>query len=128
MTVYLDAIDPVHASVGYGDLGRRGDLGYENKRVAVLRRRYERALSTHAPARVAFDLGGRWSTFRCHVAFNDDVPHGRARANFFVLADGRRVAHAADVAAGDVPREIIADVGGATTLELAVEVPHRDFA
>lgn len=128
MTVYLDGIDPLHASVAYGNLGRRGDLGYENKRVAVLRRRYERALSTHAPARVAFNLDGNWSTFRCHVAINDDVPHGRARASFSVLADGRQVAHVANVAAGDAPREIIANIDGATTLELAVDVPHRDFA
>jgi hypothetical protein len=41
--MYLDTLDPLHAQVGFGALGRRGDLGYEGKRVIVGRKVYEHA-------------------------------------------------------------------------------------
>src|SRR4051812_7312153 len=110
--MHLDQIPPSSARVGYGELGRGGRLGYEDKAVALQGRGYEHALSTHPPARLRFDLGGRFRRFRSRVAINDDVPAGRSHADFAVLADGRRVAGASFVLAGQPPRELAADVTG----------------
>jgi predicted O-methyltransferase YrrM len=118
--IYLDSLPPVAARVGYGALGLHGELGYEGKPVSVGRRRYAHALSTHPPARLAFDLGGRFESFSAQVALNDDVPLGTSHADFVVEADGRIVAAAPHVAAGEPPRSLNASIAGASRLELSV--------
>jgi hypothetical protein len=85
--MYLDTLNPLQATVGYGALGRGGDLGYHGMRVMVGNQPYEHALGTHPPARLAFDVGGRYSTFRCKVAMNDSVPVGQSHADCFVHVD-----------------------------------------
>lgn len=126
--MYLDSLTPLHSSVGYGSVGTGGELGYEARRVRVRDRDFEHALSTHAPARLTFDLGGRYSAFRCSVALNDDVPAGWGHADFFVHADGRLVASAPSVVAGAGPRELVADVTRAQRLELTVRASRWEYA
>jgi predicted O-methyltransferase YrrM len=118
--MFLDSFQPVEVKVGYGALGRGGELGYEGKSVSVGGRGYEHALSAHPPARLVFDLGGRFEWFRAEVALNDDVERGASHADFVVAADGRPVAAARRVAAGDPPRALEASVAGASRLELSV--------
>ena len=126
--MYLDTLVPVFSHVGHGSLGLAGELGYEGKRVTVRQRRYEHSISTHAPARVSFDLGGRFRTLRCGVALNDDVPAGRSHADFFIVADGCRVASAEYVIAGAPPRTLVADVTGARVVELSVRTSRWHFS
>ena len=45
--MYLDTLPLQQASVGYGQLGTHGSLGYEGKSVQVRRQQYKQALSTH---------------------------------------------------------------------------------
>ena len=125
--LHLATIRPLQASVGWGQLGTGGSLGYEGKRVSVGGVQPERALSTHPPARVLYHLGGRAGRFRAQVAINDDVGPGSSQADFKVYADGRQVAAAYEVAAGEPARELLADVTGAQLLELVVTTsrwPH----
>ena len=122
--MWLDAVRPVRATVGYGSLGVRGSLGYEGKRVSIGGHTPEHAVSSHPPAHVSYSLRGRHTRFSCRVAVNDDVPAGSTHADFEVRADGRRVAHAAAVAAGERPRPLVADVAGARILELTVRTCH----
>jgi predicted O-methyltransferase YrrM len=117
---FLDAIAPLQARVGYGTLGTGGRLGYEGKPILVQGRRFEHALSTHPPARLLYHFGGGASRFRCLVALNDDIAGSGSYADFAVVADGREVAVAKDVAAGHPPRELVADIRGAQLLELLV--------
>jgi len=126
--MYLDTIDPLDAHVGFGNLGRLGDLGYNGMRVTVGQRTYDHALGTHPPAHLTYDIGGRYATFRCAVAMNDDVPHGRSHADFFVHADGRVVAAVQNVVAGSGTREIVADVSGARELRLSVLTSRWQYA
>lgn len=126
--MYLDTLTPLHATVGYGALGRGGDLGYNGLRVTVENRIYEHALGTHPPARLVFDVAGRYSTFRCKVAMNDDVPRGRSYADFFVHVDGRVIASLQNVAAGSAPRELVADISGARRLELSVRSAQWQYS
>ena len=126
--LHLDTLSPSDCSVGYGELGTGGSLGYDQQRVIVGGRRYAHALSTHPPARVTWTLDGSWRSFRCQVTLNDDVTAGRSYADFVVYADGRRVAEAYRVMAGDAPRTLEADVAGARTLELTATTRRWNFS
>src|SRR5262245_47044380 len=117
---YLDTLSLIEAQIGYGDLGMYGSLGYEGKKVSVLRRGYEHSFSTHPPARLRFHAGGSFASFSCQVAINDDVPAGCSHADFIVIADGREVAVETFVQAGEPPRSLVADISGAQVLELVV--------
>jgi predicted O-methyltransferase YrrM len=124
---HLDELTPLQARVGYGRLGTEGELGYEGKEVTVRGARYRHALSTHPPARLLYHLGAAASRFRCRVALNDDVPAG-ASADFAVAVDGRTVATAYDVAAGEPPRAVEASVAGGRLLELLVTTSRWDWS
>jgi NPCBM/NEW2 domain len=125
--MHLDSLKLVTAHVGYGNLGLNGSLGYENKAVVVMNQPYRHSVSAHAPARVTFALDGRFATFRCHVALNDDVPASRSHASFFVVADGTQVACAPHVVAGSAPRALTANIAGAQTLELRVHTTRWEY-
>lgn len=101
--MYLDTLPLQHASVGYGQPGTHGSLGYEGKSVQVRRQHYKHALSTHPPTRLTFNLEGSFASFCCHVAIND-VRAGATHAEFTVLADGHQVATAIYVAVGQLPQ------------------------
>jgi hypothetical protein len=116
--IYLDTLPLLHASVGYGQLGMGGSLGYEGQEVMVRSQRYSHALSAHAPARLRFQLDGRFHSFRCQVAPNDDVSASVSQADFLVLADGHELAVAASVRAGEPPCALYVAIPTAQTLEL----------
>jgi predicted O-methyltransferase YrrM len=128
MDMHLDAFPPLEVRVGYGQLGLRGSLGYEGKRVSVQGQPYKHALSTHPPARLRFHLGGRFASFRCRVALNDDVRADLSHADFAVIADGRQVASATQVMAGEAPRALSADIVGSQSLELVVSTDRWNFS
>ena len=118
--VALDDLDPLHAEVGYGALGRRGALGYDGGEVLVGGRRYGSALSTHPPARLRFTVPPGCRRFRARVALNDDVADGGSHATFTVVADGGVVAEAAHVRAGAAPVPLAGDLGAASVVDLVV--------
>src|SRR2546423_6067948 len=123
----LTSLPPLSAEVGWGVLGANGQLGYEDKSVHVRGQSYSHSLSSHPPARVTFTVPRPFKAFRAHVALNDDVPAGRSHADFFVYADGRQVACAPHVVAGEAPRLLDADISGAHTLELHVRTTRWEF-
>jgi hypothetical protein len=125
-TCYVDSLPLAELSVGFGTLGLHGSLGYEGKLVAVEGKGFEHALSTHAPARLVFRLGGRSGRFRARVALNDDVPAGATNAAFSVFADDRLLAVAPHVEPG-VSEVLEANVNGAEELELRVETTRFDY-
>lgn len=125
--MYLDSLAPLRADVGYGQLGLGGSLGYEGRAVQVKRVPYQHALSSHPPARLLFQLGGRFSRFACQVALNDDVAAGASHADFIVLADGRQVAAAPHVVAGTGPHALQANISGAQRLELVVKTGRWEY-
>ena len=61
--VYLDTLPLQQASVGYGQLGTHGGLGYEGKSVLVRWQHCQHALSTYLPALLAFHLRRRLGRF-----------------------------------------------------------------
>jgi hypothetical protein len=125
--MYLDSLSLLEAQVGYGDLGMHGSLGYEGQQVSVQQQHYPHALSAHAPSRLVFQLEGRYRQFHCQVALNDDVPAKISHADFALLADGRQVARAPYVMAGESPREVRVNLTGIQTLELVIETTRWDY-
>jgi hypothetical protein len=126
--IYLDSFTPTSHVVGYGTLGTSGSLGYENKMVTVRGQFWPHALSAHPPARLRFQLDRRFCGFRCNVGLNDDVPIGRSHADFVVLADGRPVATANFVVAGQVPRLLCVEIMNAQTLELVTQSSRWEYS
>ncbi|MBV8900940.1 MAG: NPCBM/NEW2 domain-containing protein [Verrucomicrobia bacterium] len=126
--VYLDSLPLISHTVGYGTLGTAGQLGYENKMVSVRDHCYDHAFSAHPPARLRFQLDGRFRGFRCGVGVNDDVPSGRSHADFIVLADGRQVAAANFVAAEEGARALCAEITGAQVLELVTHTTRWEYS
>jgi hypothetical protein len=124
--IALDDLEPLFVAVGWGGLGRHGELGYEDGVVAVGGRRYRSALSTHPPGQVRFAVPGGGRRFRCAVAINDDAGGGSAHACFAVLVDGRVVAEAVHVGPGTGPVPLEAAVGGAATVDLVVSTSAWD--
>jgi predicted O-methyltransferase YrrM len=124
--MYLDTFPLQRADVGYGQLGIHGNLGYEGKSVQVMLQHYKHALSTHPPAHLTFNLGGRFSRFYCRVALNDDVRASVSHAEFSVLVDGHRVA-STHVVAGEPSRAIQANIVGTQVLELKVNTSCWEY-
>jgi hypothetical protein len=125
---YVDSLPLIAGQVGYGEPGFHGMLGYEGKRVSTGKRTPEHPLSTHAPARLLFETGRRFASFRAEVALNDDVCGLDARASFLVFADGQQVAVQSYVRAGSAPVAIAADISGAQTLDLMVRSGRWEHA
>ncbi len=125
--MYLDQLDLNEQSVGWGQLGTQGSLGYDGLSVAVQRRSYQHAISAHAPSRLVFGCDGRFEQFHCKVALNDDVAHKGSAADFVVVADGRVAGVAPQVRAGDPPRELSLKIDGCRELELVTQTTQWSF-
>ncbi|MDB4916781.1 MAG: Alpha-galactosidase [Gemmatimonadetes bacterium] len=125
---YLDALQPSSCTLGYGELGAGGLLGYEDKHVRAGGRAWPHAVSAHSPSRICYALGACWGRFRCRVGINDDVPAGMSQADFAVYGDGRLLARAERVRARSSPRTLEADVTGVDTLELVVTSSRWEYS
>jgi hypothetical protein len=117
---YVDSLRLIEGHVGYGEPGLHGVLGYEGKHVSVGGRKPDHPLSAHPPARLLFETGGRYTSFRAEVALNDDVRSADAHASFLVFADGRQVAVEPYVRSDADPIPISAAIEAAHTLDLVV--------
>jgi predicted O-methyltransferase YrrM len=117
--MYLDELTIISTETGYGDVGLRGELGYEGKRVSVGSRPLEHAISAHPPARLRFALPGGRLKFSCSVGLNDDVPPGLTQADFTVRVDGFEVASLIAVQPGEVRQMDVAVSGNVLDLEVS---------
>ncbi len=125
--MYLDQLELKERSVGWGEVGQGGSLGYDGLSVTVQRRSHQHAISAHAPSRLLFNCDGKFEHFHCKVALNDDIAHKGSSADFVVIADGRVVGVAPQVRAGDPPRELSLNISGCRELELLVQTTQWSF-
>jgi hypothetical protein len=92
-TVYLCDLDEIDPKVGYGKFGKKGDLGYEDKRIAYKGVESPHGLSMHPPragaASVSYRLSKQYRLFKGAAAFNDTVGNKGPELNFRVLGDGK---------------------------------------
>lgn len=110
----------LHTYSGYDTLRARRVVPFDDGEVTVQGVRYGHAVDAHPPARALYYTGRAASRLRCHVAVGGDGDATSSYADFAVCADGREVATALEVGAGEAPRELVADVTGAHLVELFV--------
>ncbi|MCI0534292.1 MAG: NPCBM/NEW2 domain-containing protein [Verrucomicrobiales bacterium] len=123
---FLDTLTPVLAYCGYGRLGVRGDLGFDDKMVCIQGASLSHCLSAHAPSRLLFELRESFTTLELSAAYNDDVPAANGiSADFEVFVDGERRALAKGVRPRSLPIPLSVDVRGARWLELAISTDRR---
>ena len=80
--VFLDSIDPVSATQGWGTLQRNKSVW--EKPITVRRQRFARGLGTHSPSRIVYDLGGKYGRFQARTR------RPRRRSRFPLSWTGRR--------------------------------------
>ena len=125
--MYLDQLELKEQSVGWGQVGTNGSLGYDGLSVTVQRASHQHAISAHAPSRLVFACDGQFGEFHCQVALNDDVAHKGSSADFVVVADGRVAGVAPQVRAGDPPRDLTLNIKDCRELELLAQTTQWSF-
>lgn len=126
-SVWLDELRMDSAQVGYGEVGFRGKLGYEDGWVTIHDELFDHSISTHGTSQVAYTLPESAIEFRSRVAINDTAIGQQCSADFIVVADGTIVGIAIDVQPGDSPYLLTADLRNATKLELITIARRWDF-
>lgn len=118
---WLDEDEPKLQQIGYGKLGRHGDLGYESRQVEINGEPFVHSLSAHAPSRLVYEIEGPMSHFCCWVAINDVVSPNFSEADFHVMGDGQLLGSVRGVRPRQGLREITIDIRGCRLLELVVD-------
>jgi hypothetical protein len=131
--VYLCNLRETLSSVGFGVLGKNGDLGYVprsgDRRIVVRGVSAEKGLSMHATARgfsfARYQLDGKYTRFHAEAAANDSVregPRGMADTpmTFTVIGDGRELWRSRPLQSPGESQACILDVTGVRQLEVRV--------
>ncbi|MBL8795821.1 MAG: protein kinase [Planctomycetia bacterium] len=91
--VFLSDLPELDAKVGHGKFAKKGELGYDNRRIVVKGLPSENGLSMHPPANgfstVSYPLSKKFQTFKATAAINDSVANSETALTFQVLGDGK---------------------------------------
>lgn len=88
------------------------------------RKEFTDSLWAHAPSRVAYDLDGKWKTFKTSYGIRVGANTDQASCFFIVLGDGK-ILFRSELVADTLDRPLDIDVHGISTLELIVD-PNRN--
>ena len=113
--VYLDTLESVSVTQGYGTLQRNQSV--LEKPMTVGWERYFRGLGTHAPGRIVYDLGGKYQRFQAWAGADQATG---PTITMEVLVDGRSVWHTELLTRESPAQRVDLDVTGAKKLELLV--------
>ena len=129
-TTALDTLEETSSYVGHGDLGKGGELGYENLKVKVGGLNVSSALSMHPPsndgdgegededgnetknyAHAAYDVGKKYQSFSGSVAVSEEVDAEKLRTKgspvtFTILADGEEIWKSEPVTKPNEPQQV----------------------
>ncbi len=125
--VFLSDLPELDVKVGHGRFGKKGDLGYEDKRIVVKGLPSLNGLSMHPPANgaaaVSYLLAKKYQTFKGTAAINDDTANTETALTFKVLGDGKLLWQSRPLKnKGDV-HECSISVKGIERLTLEVHCP-----
>lgn len=113
--IYLDALKPVSATVGWGSLQINRSI--TETPLAIGGRTFRRGLGVHAVSHVSYDLDGKFGRFQAWVGPNAGIG---ATVSFEVWADGSKRWESGNMGASDQPKAVEVDIHGVKTLELVV--------
>lgn len=118
---HLSTVAPVRSTNAVGpvevDASNGGAADRDGALLTIAGRVYTRGLGTTAPSEIVYHLGGRCSTLVTDVGV-DDQADTAVPATFTVLADDVEVATSGEMAYGDAPKTLTADLTGAKWLKL----------
>jgi hypothetical protein len=127
--VFLDAMEPVSVSQGYGTLQKNQSVW--QKPMMIAGQRYLRGLGTHAPSKIAYALDGKYRRFQAWAGADSNTAPS---VTFEVRVDGA-TRWQSGLMTRDTPAvRIDVDISGAKTLELVVgdagnlAADHADWA
>jgi len=126
--LYLSNLNEGDATVGRGQFGKAGSLGYDNRRITVNGIVMAQGLSMHPPengsSHARYALQGRFRTLAGSVAINDTGVGKPAVGQIFVVrGDGRQLWESKPVRAKKDEQKFAIDVTGVHRLELEVRCP-----
>jgi hypothetical protein len=128
---YLDALDWVEASAGWGKVRRNRSI--MEKPMTLGGKTYLRGIGAHALSRIAYKIPEGHRTFAATIGKDQEVPGGSV--TFAVQADGKEVFRSGVFRNDTPPQEISLPIAGAKTLALIVEdagdgigADHGDWA
>ncbi len=112
----------------YGNLGKNGDLGYEDKKVSIKNKKYLHSLSQHAKqgghTRLVYQVGMRFKTLAGSVGINDTAkPKPASAISFKILGDGKEIWASKPQQNPGASEPFQLDISGVEELELQVHCP-----
>ena len=119
----LEAHEASSASVGYGEPGTRGLLGFADLFVSVQNRHYPHAIGAHPPSELVYVLPDGMQSVSVYAALNDTSDAG-AVADFLIYADNELIAAAHSVRPHESPRLMEAELYGAKSLRFVITSPY----
>lgn len=118
---HLSTLLPVTSTNARGpaetDMSNGGDADGDGSLITITGHVYTRGIGTTAPSELVYYLGGRCTHLSTAVGLDDEAAEA-VPASFTVYADETVAATVGDVAAGDPPTTVTADLTGATWLRL----------
>jgi hypothetical protein len=113
--VFLDTLEPVSVTQGYGKLERNRSVW--EKPMAIAGRRFLRGLGTHAPSRIIYALDGRYRRFQSWAGADANT---WPTVTFEVRVDGQKKWQSGLMTRDAAAAWVDLDVTGAKQLELIV--------
>jgi serine/threonine-protein kinase len=124
--IFLADMPALDVRVGFGQFGKKGDLGYENKRITIKGVPAGNGLSMHPPTKgashVTYLLGKKYQTFKAAAAINDDATSHSA-LTFKVIGDGKRLWQSRGLKDKGDSHSFVVSVDQVDKLELEVHCP-----
>lgn len=128
--VFLDAVEPLSVSQGYGTLQKNQSVW--EKPMTIKGVPYRRGLGTHAPSKIVYGLDGQYKRFQADAGADSATAPTVA---FEVWVDGRKRWESGLMTRDDAAKTVDIDITGAKTLELVVNdggnglnADHADWA
>ncbi len=97
----------------------RINAGYTGSPLSIGKVPFPRGIGSHAPSRLAFELGGLAERFTVSVGVDDGKKDGLGSVEFIVLGDGKELARSGVMRGGDSPKKFDLDIMGVRVLTLS---------
>lgn len=131
--VFLSDLQETVSSVGYGSLGKNGDMGYQGWRMLIGGREAGKGLSPHPPnngySSVTYQLGAhRFRRFTAIAAMHDRANNQVTPVTFQVWGDGQLLHETSPLRGGGVQEAVSVAISGVRALELRVVCTGQNTA
>ncbi|MCZ7644539.1 MAG: NPCBM/NEW2 domain-containing protein [Planctomycetota bacterium] len=123
--VWLGDLAEQNPTVGYGVLGKKGSMGFDDLRIKIGGKESPHGLGMHpgpgTPAEVTYELEGAFRGLVGEVAINDSVRRTESAVTFKVFGDGNLLWTSKEQFYPGKPQAFAVNVTGVKALKLVVE-------